>query len=250
MKKAILTAFSGFFSVLAFCQPTLAAQQYLDPAERCIDVLQSDGRIDDTMIALWSLGYISKGTNKWRRSNTKNNTFILKHLRKFCNDNPDQAFGDVVEYVVKVLAPKKKNPLDARKTVRKFMEPGADYVKLSAALFPSENDVRTVFGEPLASKLVTFYAKVFKPGMSIRPKAEHSDILVWQTTTGRLKKGDPIIRKFAGGIKKVAPYFIKDVPIARFKFVKSGETLGLSYDSLYHVNGRWVLMPKPWRGLR
>ncbi len=250
MKSLIITAFSGFLAVLAVGQPTLAGEHFLDPSERCIDVLQSDGKIDDKTIALWTLGYISKGTRKWRRSNPKNNAFVLKYLRKFCNDNPDQAFGNVAEFIVKVLAPKKKASVDARKLVQKFMAPGADYVSLSAAIFPREDDVRAVFGEPLASNLVAFYAKIFQPGMSIKPKAEHSDFLVWQTTTGRLKKGDPIIGNFAGGIKKVTPYFIKDVPIARFKFAKSGETLGLSYDSLYHVNGRWVLMPKPWRGLK
>jgi hypothetical protein len=25
--------------------------------------------------------------------------------------------------------------------------------------------------------------------------------------------------------------------------------LGMAFDGLVHVNGRWVLMPKPWRAL-
>ena len=32
-------------------------------------------------------------------------------------------------------------------------------------------------------------------------------------------------------------------------FVEPGESLGLAFDGLIFVNGRWVLMPKPWRVL-
>jgi hypothetical protein len=35
--------------------------------------------------------------------------------------------------------------------------------------------------------------------------------------------------------------------VYRWKFTKPGETLGMAFDGLYQINGRWVLMPKPWR---
>ncbi|MGJ5620789.1 hypothetical protein [Sulfitobacter sp. MF3-043] len=55
--------------------------------------------------------------------------------------------------------------------------------------------------------------------------------------------------EFPGGYKDVLQYFKIDVPIVRFKFVQKGETLGLAFDGLIHVNGRWVTMPKPRRSL-
>jgi hypothetical protein len=56
--------------------------------------------------------------------------------------------------------------------------------------------------------------------------------------------------EFPGGYAQVAQYIVKDVPIVRFKFVKPGETMGMAFDGLIHVNGRWVFMPKPWNGLK
>jgi hypothetical protein len=34
-----------------------------------------------------------------------------------------------------------------------------------------------------------------------------------------------------------------------FKFVKPGETTGMAFEGLTHVNGKWKLFPKPWRYL-
>jgi hypothetical protein len=53
----------------------------------------------------------------------------------------------------------------------------------------------------------------------------------------------------SGGYQQVLPYFNEGFPVGRFKFVKKGETLGLKFDGLTKVNGRWVLMPKPWESL-
>ena len=39
------------------------------------------------------------------------------------------------------------------------------------------------------------------------------------------------------------------VTLYRFKFVKPGEGLGMAFDGLVHVNGHWVIIPKPWRAL-
>ena len=32
-------------------------------------------------------------------------------------------------------------------------------------------------------------------------------------------------------------------------FVEPGKEQGNSYDGLTYVNGHWILIPKPWRGL-
>ena len=35
--------------------------------------------------------------------------------------------------------------------------------------------------------------------------------------------------------------------IYRFKFVQPGKNIGMAFDGLVKVNGRWVIFPKPWR---
>jgi len=72
-------------------------------------------------------------------------------------------------------------------------------------------------------------------------------VLTWYATTKELREGNPILREFPGGYKKVAGLMQGEYPILRFKFVEPGETMGLAFDGLIFVNDHWVLMPKPWR---
>lgn len=32
--------------------------------------------------------------------------------------------------------------------------------------------------------------------------------------------------------------------------LEPGQTLGMAFDGLVHVNGHWRLFPKPWKALR
>jgi len=139
---------------------------------------------------------------------------------------------------------------DARKVVGKFVQPGADLARLTADLKPSPADVRAVFDEPLATRLVALYARLFRSGAAIGPKPGQSTYRVWQTTTGKLRPGHPALGQFPGGFRKVSRFLIRDVPVARFKFVAPGKQLGMAFAALFYVNGHWVFMPKPWRGLQ
>ena len=53
-----------------------------------------------------------------------------------------------------------------------------------------------------------------------------------------------------GGYAKVAPHMKAGHTWYRFKFVKSGERVGMAYDGLTFVNHHWVIVPKPWRVLK
>jgi hypothetical protein len=57
------------------------------------------------------------------------------------------------------------------------------------------------------------------------------------------------LNEFPGGYKDVLAHMKPGIPIVRFKFVEPGKRLGMAFDGLVHVNGRWVLMPRPWRAL-
>lgn len=47
----------------------------------------------------------------------------------------------------------------------------------------------------------------------------------------------------------MAPFLNKGLVFYRFKFVEPGKELGISFDGLVFVNGRFVIFPKPWRML-
>lgn len=131
--------------------------------------------------------------------------------------------------------------------LRQFLDPTSDRAALTARLKPAPADIRAVYGEPLATKMIDGYTQLFVPGTAIGPKDGQDDLLFVLTTTGELKKGGDAARAFPGGYAQVTQYIKGDVPIVRFKFVKKGEATGMAFDGLVHVNGKWVFMPKPWR---
>jgi hypothetical protein len=135
---------------------------------------------------------------------------------------------------------------EGRMLLEQFLEPTADHGALTLALSPTPEDVRAVYAEPLAGKLIEAYQRLFAPGAAIRPKPRQTELLSIFATTGALKRGDPVLDEFPGGYRDVLEYVVGDVPIMRFKFVEPGETLGLAFDGLILVNGHWVFMPKPW----
>lgn len=138
---------------------------------------------------------------------------------------------------------------EAKARLIQFLDPAADRVALTAALRPSEADIRAVYGPALADRLVSMYAAMFTPGAAIGPKPGQDEVILIRTTTASLRDGDAVLREFPGGYEQVRGYFASDVPIVCFKFVTKGQTTGLAFDGLIYVNNRWVLMPKPWRAL-
>ena len=253
MKTRLLTALLASLLIFTGMASANASRKNLDPNDTCSEVMRFDGPFDDEMVIFWSFGYLSSITGKLKPVEKTRSKKILSAIKKLCDQNPQQKFGLTVDKLGRLLVKAANNNAptgpDASDIVKQFLRPGADFARLTAAIKPTMRDVKYVFAEPLASKLVAMYGQVFKPGARIRPKPEHNDYLVTQSTTGKLRSGIDL-DKFAGGHKKILKYYRKDIPVARFKFIKSGEKLGLSFDALYYVNGRWVLMPKPWRGLR
>jgi hypothetical protein len=138
---------------------------------------------------------------------------------------------------------------EGKALLMRFLDPKTDRGALTMQLKPADADIKAVYGEPLGSKLAAAYAQLYKPGTAIGPKDGQTDLLYVYATTGQLKAGAAVASEFPGGYAKVTQYIRKDVPIVRFKFVKPGETTGMAYDGLIHVNGKWVFMPKPWNAV-
>jgi hypothetical protein len=54
---------------------------------------------------------------------------------------------------------------------------------------------------------------------------------------------------FPGGYSQVVQHLRPDVPWVCFTFTEPGEVIGMAYDGLVYLDGRWVWFPKPWRAL-
>ncbi len=138
----------------------------------------------------------------------------------------------------------------AKQLLAEFLKPGTDHGKLSASLKPTSADYAAVFAtKEMATKAETVYAQLWTVVEKdpIKPKEGQTELKVWKATTDELKAGTGEAGNFPGGYKSAAPHLKSGLTVYRWKFVKPGETLGMAYDGLYHVNGHWVLMPKPWR---
>jgi hypothetical protein len=141
----------------------------------------------------------------------------------------------------------------AKALLSEFLKPDADRLKLSLALKPTSKDYRAVFAtEENAKKAEEAYSKLWEMvnKRPIGPNPGQTEILLWSATTDQLKAGAGNAGHFPGGYKRAAQFLKPGVTVYRWKFVKPGERLGMAFDGLYNIDGRWVLMPKPWRVFR
>jgi hypothetical protein len=63
---------------------------------------------------------------------------------------------------------------------------------------------------------------------------------------GLLISGNAAARAFPRGWKRMRPHVQPGVTWVRFKCVEPGESLGMAYDGLVLLDGRWRLFPEPW----
>jgi hypothetical protein len=139
----------------------------------------------------------------------------------------------------------------AKSLLEQFLKPGANYQALSAPLKPSKADVAAVYQGELGEKLATRYDEMWaKTPMVIKPNPGQTELVLFSATSEELKAGTGKANDFPGGYKRVVQHLKPGLKLYRWKFVKPGETLGMAFDGLVHVNGRWVILPKPWMAAR
>ena len=246
MLKTLVAACAFLGSVSAL----QAEEPVLDPLAPCGEALAPDAALPEAAIGFWAFGYLDAATGEAHRVTPAHMAKMREVLRAKCAEAPTTRLIDIVEAVV-ALERASEPPLavEGRALLGGFFDPLADHEAMTLVLKPTPEDVRAVYAEPLAGRLIEAYDRLFSPGAAIRPNPGQTQLLTTFTTTAALKRRDPVLAEFPGGYAEVLPHIVGDVPIARFKFVAPGETLGMAFDGLIHVNGRWVFMPKPWNGL-
>lgn len=233
----------------ALCSPLPAHAEGFQTTDNCLETLQGISDTDSVLLGAWVMGYLDKTNESVSLVRVDNAMVILRNMSSICAKRPDASILDIVQANQKNTPDTTGTKAHAVEFLNQFMAADADRVALTASMKPGEADIRAVYKSPLADALIPMYNDMFQPGVAIGPKEDQKEILIWRGTTDSLRRGDPVLEDFPGGYGEVRQYMQGDYPIVRFKFVKPGETLGLAFDGLIHVNGRWVLMPKPWRAL-
>lgn len=138
----------------------------------------------------------------------------------------------------------------AKQLLEAFLKPDADHAALSKALRPTSADYAAVYGKEMGEKLEKMYAAPWDAGqLVVKPNEGQTELKLFKATSEELKSGAENAKEFPGGYKKVAESLQGGQTLYRFKFVKPGADSGMAFDGLVHVNGHWVIMPKPWRAL-
>jgi len=138
----------------------------------------------------------------------------------------------------------------AKQLVEAFLKKGADAKALTQALKPATDDYAAAFEGDMAGKAQKAYEAMFG-GFTVSHKPAQTEAKLWKATTAQLQA--PMMasdaKYFPGGYKQAAKHFKKGLTWYRFKFTEPGKDLGMGWDGLVHVNGRWVMFPKPWRAM-
>ncbi len=138
----------------------------------------------------------------------------------------------------------------AKGMLEPFLKPGADHAALTKSMQPTAEDYKAVFKDEVTGKLESHYQKMWgDPNAAIKPNEGQTQLLLYSATTEEIAAGQGDGPNFPGGYKKAVEVMKPGVRWYRFKFVKPGETLGMAFDGLTFVNGKWRFFPKPWRGI-
>lgn len=138
----------------------------------------------------------------------------------------------------------------ARSLLMKFLYPSTDGAGLTMSLRPDPEDYKAYFVGPAAERAMAGYEAVWRGDPVIAPNPGQTELLLFKATTDELIAGAPAAQNFPGGYSRIHEKLAPGHTVYRFKFVKPGESHGMAFDGLVHINGGWVIFPKPWRVFR
>ena len=141
----------------------------------------------------------------------------------------------------------------AKALLTEFLKPDADRKKMTMDLRPTKEDYRVFYAdEATADRAEKFFDKLWSSGDAVvAPKEGQTELKLFSATTEQLGALVPEgeAAEFPSGMQSLAATnnLKPNQTIYAFKFVKPGETTGMAFEGLTHINGKWRLFPKPWR---
>ena len=141
----------------------------------------------------------------------------------------------------------------AKALLAEFMKPDADRKKMTMELRPTKEDYRAFYAnETMAAMAETYYDKLWSSGDAVvAPKEGQTDLKLFSATTEDLSGSKGEAADFPRALVTLAELddLKPNLTIYAFKFVKPGESTGMAFEGLTHINGHWRLFPKPWKFL-
>ncbi|WP_433081285.1 hypothetical protein ACQP1P_45615 [Dactylosporangium sp. CA-052675] len=119
-------------------------------------------------------------------------------------------------------------------------------------LKPTTADYQAVFEGDVAAKAEQYYkAKLWNGSeVKIAAKPEQTDLKVFKATTEEIRSwSSAVAANFPGGYQQIGPHLKPGLTVYRWKYTEPGDDLGLAFEGLVNVNGRWVWVPKVWQVL-
>lgn len=107
---------------------------------------------------------------------------------------------------------------------------------------PQPDDFARVFTEQLAPIAAQHYTTLWSQPVEITARPENTQLVVVSSLAEELKDSSA----FPGGYKNLTGLLPGRVWLA-WKYVRPGESLGMSYDGLVFLEDRFAWFPKPWR---
>ena len=140
-------------------------------------------------------------------------------------------------------------PEGGKKVTEEILK-STDRAGFIAKLKPTKADLEALFDAGSIDAVTKYVEEAFSQVGSLSLKPEQTEILFNAATTEDFAGETEAAQKFPGGYGRVAKKLKPGVTWYAWKYVKPGETLGMAFDGLAHVNGRWVWIPKPFRALK
>ncbi len=141
----------------------------------------------------------------------------------------------------------------ARALIGEFMKPCANLKKLTMELRPTKEDYRAFYAdETSADRAEVFFDKLWNSEDAVvAPKDGQNELKLFSATIEDLKNDSGESSEFATSFRSLAATdnLRPAQTVYAFKFIKPGESVGMAFEGLTHINGRWRLFPKPWRSM-
>jgi hypothetical protein len=113
----------------------------------------------------------------------------------------------------------------------------------AAPLKPTAAQIAAISATPeAAEKLAVYVEAVYKELTPGKPAAKASQTVI--------KVVGPDLKELAGGYGKEIANFKPGLRIYGVKYLEPGAELGMSFDGLMPVDGKWIFIPKAWRAFR
>lgn len=245
MKTKPILALATLGAIASFTLPAQAQQGAPFPQGSCSQVLRDDAR----SATLWASGYLSHMDGIARVVDEEVLDAFEARLFSDCKASPQTSFLALVEQQSEGISVPDNAPEVAASLLEKFAGASPDLAQVIASFEPTPEEVRSMFPEPMASRLIETYADMFGPRLADENfPTGPIEVTSGFTTTFELGQA-PFLDELPGGFKRVLDQYQLNVPFAYVEVLFVEEQDGMNLSGFVYINERWVLMLRPWRGL-